>query len=90
MPIHHRIRLSKYQKTLLRHILTNQNIHQEIPKENLDLKYARWKMGRSEGEVDIVLIDNKLFRLMLPVIYASIDAFQIFLIYNVFYSFPLK
>lgn len=30
--------------------------------EQLDLKYARWKMGRSEGEVDIVLIDNKFFR----------------------------
>ena len=35
---------------------------QWMHRENLDLKYARWKMGRSEGEVDIVLIDNKLFR----------------------------
>jgi hypothetical protein len=35
---------------------------QWMHRENLDLKYARWKMGRSEGEVDIVLIDNKLFK----------------------------
>lgn len=35
---------------------------QWMHRENLDLKYARWKMGRSEGEVDIVLIDDKLFK----------------------------
>ena len=35
---------------------------QWMHRENLDLKYARWKMGRNEGEVDIVLIDNKLFK----------------------------
>ncbi|WP_083852489.1 DUF932 domain-containing protein [Galbibacter marinus] len=35
---------------------------QWMHRENLDLKYARWKMGRSEGEVDIVLLDNKLFQ----------------------------
>ena len=35
---------------------------QWMHRENLDLRYARWKMGRSEGEVDIVLIDNKKFR----------------------------
>ena len=35
---------------------------QWMHRENLDLKYARWKMGRSEGEVDIVLLDNKLFK----------------------------
>jgi len=35
---------------------------QWMHRENLDLKYARWKMARSEGEVDIVLIDNKLFK----------------------------
>ncbi|TAF72678.1 MAG: ATP-binding protein [Flavobacterium sp.] len=35
---------------------------QWMHRENLDLKYARWKMGRSEGEVDIVLIDYKLFK----------------------------
>ena len=35
---------------------------QWLHRENLHLKYARWKMGRSEGEVDIVLIDNKLFK----------------------------
>jgi predicted AAA+ superfamily ATPase len=35
---------------------------QWMHRENLDLKYARWKIGRSEGEVDIVLLDNKLFK----------------------------
>ncbi len=35
---------------------------QWMHRENLNLKYARWKMGRSEGEVDIVLLDNKLFK----------------------------
>ncbi len=35
---------------------------QWMHRENLDLKYARWKMGRSEGEVDIVLLDNKVFK----------------------------
>ena len=35
---------------------------QWMHRENLNLKYARWKMGRSEGEVDIVLIENKLFK----------------------------
>jgi len=32
---------------------------QWMHREHLDLKYSRWKMGRTEGEVDIVLIDNK-------------------------------
>lgn len=35
---------------------------QWMHRENLDLKYARWKIGRSEGEVDMVLIDNKRFK----------------------------
>lgn len=35
---------------------------QWMHRENLDLRYARWKIGRSEGEVDIVAIDNKLFK----------------------------
>jgi predicted AAA+ superfamily ATPase len=35
---------------------------QWLHREKLDLKYARWKMGRSEGEVDIVFIDNKIFK----------------------------
>lgn len=35
---------------------------QWMHRENLDLKYARWKMGRTEGEVDIVMIDSKLFK----------------------------
>lgn len=35
---------------------------QWMHRENMDLKYSRWKMGRTEGEVDMVSIDNKLFR----------------------------
>jgi predicted AAA+ superfamily ATPase len=35
---------------------------QWMHRENLNLKYARWKMGRSEGEVDIVLVDSRLFK----------------------------
>ena len=35
---------------------------QWMHREQLDLKYASWKMGRSEGEVDIVLIDHKFFK----------------------------
>ena len=35
---------------------------QWMHRDNLDLRYARWKMGRSEGEVDIVLIEHKLYK----------------------------
>lgn len=35
---------------------------QWLHRDNMDLKYARWKMGRSEGEVDMVSLDNKLFK----------------------------
>ena len=35
---------------------------QWMHRENLDLKYARWKMGRTEGEVDIVMVDSKIFK----------------------------
>jgi len=35
---------------------------QWMHRDKLNLKYARWKMGRSEGEVDIVLMDNKRFK----------------------------
>lgn len=35
---------------------------QWIHREKIDLKYASWKMGRSEGEVDIVLLGTKLFK----------------------------
>lgn len=35
---------------------------QWMHRENLDLKYARWKNGREEGEVDIVLLDSKFFK----------------------------
>ena len=31
-------------------------------RENLDLTYARWKDGRREGEVDLVLVDDKKFK----------------------------
>lgn len=35
---------------------------QWMHRENMDLKYSRWKMGRTEGEVDMVSIDSKLFK----------------------------
>jgi hypothetical protein len=31
-------------------------------RENLDLTYARWKDGRREGEVDLVLVDDRNFK----------------------------
>jgi hypothetical protein len=34
-------------------------LSQWMHRDNLDLTYARWKEGRSEGEVDLVLIDDK-------------------------------
>lgn len=36
-------------------------LSQWMHRENLDLTYARWKDGRSEGEVDLVLVDDKKF-----------------------------
>jgi predicted AAA+ superfamily ATPase len=35
---------------------------QWMHREKMDLKYSRWKMGRTEGEVDMVSIDNKRFK----------------------------
>ncbi|HET9054511.1 MAG TPA: ATP-binding protein, partial [Cyclobacteriaceae bacterium] len=35
---------------------------QWMHREKLDLTYARWKEGRSEGEVDLVLVDDKKFK----------------------------
>jgi uncharacterized protein len=32
---------------------------QWLHRENLDLKYASWKNGRTEGEVDMILLDDK-------------------------------
>lgn len=37
-------------------------LSQWMHRENLDLTYARWKDGRNEGEVDLVLVDNKKFK----------------------------
>jgi len=37
-------------------------LSQWMHRENLDLTYARWKEGRSEGEVDLVLVDDKKFK----------------------------
>jgi len=37
-------------------------LSQWMHREKLDLTYARWKEGRSEGEVDLVLVDDKLFK----------------------------
>jgi hypothetical protein len=34
-------------------------LSQWMHRENLDLTYARWKDGRNEGEVDLVLVDDK-------------------------------
>ncbi len=35
---------------------------QWMHREQLDLTYARWKEGRNEGEVDLVLVDDKNFK----------------------------
>ncbi len=35
---------------------------QWMHRENLNLKYARWKINKAQGEVDIVQIDNKLLK----------------------------
>lgn len=37
-------------------------LSQWMHRENLDLTYARWKEGRSEGEVDLVLVDDKKYQ----------------------------
>ncbi len=37
-------------------------LSQWMHRENLDLTYARWKEGRREGEVDLVLVDDKKFK----------------------------
>ncbi len=37
-------------------------LSQWMHRENLDLNYARWKEGRNEGEVDLVLLDDKSFK----------------------------
>ncbi len=37
-------------------------LSQWMHRENLDLAYARWKEGRFEGEVDLVLVDDKKFK----------------------------
>lgn len=37
-------------------------LSQWMHRENLDLTYARWREGRKEGEVDLVLLDNRKFK----------------------------
>lgn len=37
-------------------------LSQWMHREKLDLTYARWKEGRWEGEVDLVLLDDKKFK----------------------------
>ncbi len=37
-------------------------LSQWMHREKLDLTYARWKEGRKEGEVDLVLVDDKSFK----------------------------
>lgn len=36
-------------------------LSQWMHREKLDLTYARWKEGRNDGEVDLVLVDEKKF-----------------------------
>jgi predicted AAA+ superfamily ATPase len=37
-------------------------LSQWMHRENLDLTYARWKDGRTDGEVDLVLVDDKKYK----------------------------
>lgn len=37
-------------------------LSQWMHRENLGLAFARWKEGRKEGEVDLVLVDDKKFK----------------------------
>lgn len=37
-------------------------LSQWMHREQLDLTYARWKEGRKEGEVDLVLVDDKVYK----------------------------
>ncbi|MBX7263658.1 MAG: DUF4143 domain-containing protein, partial [Chitinophagaceae bacterium] len=37
-------------------------LSQWMHREKLDLTYARWKEGRSEGEVDLILVDDKKYK----------------------------
>ncbi len=37
-------------------------LSQWMHREKLDLTYARWKEGRHEGEVDLVLVDDKKYK----------------------------
>lgn len=37
-------------------------LSQWMHRDNLDLTYSRWKEGRNEGEVDLVLVDDKRFK----------------------------
>lgn len=37
-------------------------LSQWMHREKLDLTYARWKEGRNEGEVDLVLVDRKKYK----------------------------
>jgi hypothetical protein len=37
-------------------------LSQWMHREKLDLTYARWKEGRTEGEVDLVLVDDRKFK----------------------------
>ncbi|MDD3877515.1 MAG: ATP-binding protein [Bacteroidales bacterium] len=37
-------------------------LSQWMHREKLNLTYARWKEGRNEGEVDLVLVDDKIYK----------------------------
>lgn len=46
----------------MRNIVETAILSQWMHREQLDLTYARWKEGRNEGEVDLVLVDDKNYK----------------------------
>lgn len=46
----------------MEHMVECAVLSQWMHREKLDLTYARWKEGRQEGEVDLVLVDQKKYK----------------------------
>ncbi|KAB2859675.1 MAG: ATP-binding protein [Flavobacteriales bacterium] len=46
----------------MRNMVETAVLSQWMHREKLDLTYARWKEGRNEGEVDLVLVDDKKYK----------------------------
>ncbi len=44
------------------HMIETAIFSQWMHRDNLNLRYARFKMGRSEGEVDLISIDDRSFK----------------------------